>query len=241
MINKIDHYSVSSMQLAANCPRAFWAKYVLKKEQASGEAASFGQQYDQQVSARLGCKIHKEEKPVSRLVDGVEEAVIGYMCQPHALKTATDAQVPINITPSQWQLMAEIHGFYAEIKKPIIGFIDLWDAKNRVVVDLKTSDSKRTTPGWALQVLVYSLAQQANEAKIHLMTRTKTPAYYEFPVPISKQSLAWAMHWFTYQANTVERWLADGCGECLPRNPSYSCRWCPEKLECPATNIILGG
>ena len=63
MINKIDHYSVSSMQLA-NCPRAFWAKYVLKKEQASSEAASFGQQYDQQVTASLRCKLHKEEKPV---------------------------------------------------------------------------------------------------------------------------------------------------------------------------------
>jgi hypothetical protein len=53
--------------------------------------------------------------------------------------------------------------------------------------------------------------------------------------------LAWAMHWFTYQANEVERWLEAGCGECLPRNPSYSCDWCPEKLECSATNVILGG
>jgi hypothetical protein len=241
VINKIDHYSVSSMQLAANCPRAFWAKYILKKEQASSDAASFGSQYDQQVSARLGCKIHKAENPASRVVEGVDEAVAGYLCQPHALKTATDAQVPINISPLQWQLMAEIHGFHAEIQKPIIGFIDLWDAKNRVIVDLKTSASKRTSPGWALQVLIYTLAQQANEAKIHLMTRTKTPAYYEYIVPISKQSLAWAMHWFTHQANMVERWLADGCGECLPRNADYYCNWCAEQLECPATNIILGG
>ena len=240
MINKIDHYSVSSMQLAANCPRSWWAKYILKKELASSDAASFGNAYDQTISARLGCKIHKEEKPVGH-IDGLEEAVAGYLCQPHALKTATDAQVPITSTPAQWNLMAEIHGFYAEIKKPIIGFIDLWDAKNRVVVDLKTSASKRVTNGWALQALIYTLAQQANEAKIHLMTRTKTPAYYEYIVPISKQSLAWAMHWFTYQANTVERWLAEGCGECLPRNSDYFCSWCPEKLECPATNVILGG
>jgi len=236
----IDHYSVSSINLAANCPRAWWAKYVLKLDMASSMAANFGSQYDQLISKKLGCKVHKDDK-IGPVADGVEDAVTGYLCQPHAFKQATDAQMPINILPGQWQVLAEMHGFYASIERPITGFIDLYDANERVVVDLKTSGSKRTSFNWALQVLIYSLAKQANQAKVHLMTKTKVPAYYEFTVPVTAESKRWAMQVFTNQANQIERWLKNGAGDELPRTPDYWCSWCPESLTCPAMNLILGG
>lgn len=240
MKNILDHYSVSSVTLASNCPRAWWAKYVLKLDTAPSVAASFGTQYDQLVAQSLKCNDHKGYEHIVPL-EGVQEAVQGYLCQPHAFKTATDSQVSINITPTQWAVLAEMHGFYAGIERPIIGFIDLWDAKNRRIVDLKTSSSKRTTYNWALQVLIYSLAMQAASAGIHLMTRTKTPAYYEFIVPINRESTTWAMTLMTDQINQIEGWLKNGAGDELPRRPDYWCSWCPEALTCPATNLILGG
>jgi hypothetical protein len=175
------------------------------------------------------------------LADGVEEAVNGYLSQPHAFRSATDSQLPIHISPSEWEVMAEMLGMYSEIPYPITGFIDLYDSNKRALVDLKTSSSKRTTFMWGLQVLIYSLATQANEARIHLMTKTKTPAYYDLPVPVTPTSQAWAMQIFAHQAALIKQWLVEGAGEHLPRIPDYYCSWCAEELECPATNIILGG
>ena len=236
----IDHYSVSSVTTAMSCPRQWWCRYLLKLDTPAGEAASFGSQFDEEVSKRLGCKVHKEGKPGAR-VEGVDEAVAGYLSQPWAMKSATDAQLPINITPGQWGVIAEMSGLYSEIQRPIIGYIDLFDANSRTVVDLKTSSSKRTSENWALQVLLYSIAKQAREAKVHLMTRTKVPAYYEFMVPINPRSTRWAVQMMSYHIAQIERWLKDGAGDELPRTPSYSCSWCPEALECPAQNLILGG
>lgn len=239
-LNVIDHVSVSSIGTAMSCPRQWWAKYVLKLDKPSGEAANFGSQYDQIIGKRLNTKCHKEDQ-MSELCEGVEEAVTGYLCQPHAFKTATDSQVPINISPAEWEILAEMHGFYSEIPWPITGFIDLWDAKNRIIVDLKTSKAKRTTFMWGLQVLIYSLAMQSKEARIHLMTRTKTPAYYDMMVPVTQDSVRWAMQLFSHQAMQIKQWLIEGAGDHLPRIPDYYCGWCPEELHCPAGNIILGG
>jgi len=203
-------------------------------------AASFGSQYDQMIGKRLKVICMKEERE-SAPVDGVEEAVAGYLSQPHAFLTATHSQVPIHITPGQWNVMAEVYGFYAEISKPIIGFIDLFDENTRELNDLKTSSAKRTSLWWAVQVLTYALAKQANKAGIHLMTRTKVPAYYNFIVPTTPENFKWAMQILTHHANLIEGWLRDGAGDHLPRTPDYYCGWCAEKLSCPAQSVILGG
>lgn len=240
-VNAIDHLSVSSIGKAMNCPRSWWASYILKKDRPSGGAAQFGSQYDQIIGKRLNTKCHKEEPVTGGLADGVEEAVNGYLSQPHAFRSATDSQLPIHISPSEWEVMAEMLGMYSEIPYPITGYIDLYDSNKRALVDLKTSSSKRTTFMWGMQVLIYSLATQANEARIHLMTKTKTPAYYDLPVPVTPTSQQWAMQIFAHQAALIKQWLVEGAGEHLPRVPDYWCHWCAEELECPACNIILGG
>lgn len=238
--NLIDHYSVSSINLAADCPRSWWAKYVLKLDTVSSGAASFGSQYDQMIGKRLKTICMKEEK-MGAPIEDVEEAVSGYLCQPHAFLDATHSQVPIHITPNQWNVMADIRGFYAEIKKPIVGYIDLFSDKTRRIVDLKTSSAKRTNAKWAMQVLIYSLAKQANEARIHLMTRTKVGAYYDFMVPTTEANYIWAMKVFTHYANLIEGWLEEGAGDHLPQTEGYFCSWCPERLTCPTQSVLLGG
>jgi CRISPR/Cas system-associated exonuclease Cas4 (RecB family) len=236
----IDHVSCSSINLAIQCPRAWWAKYVLGKSVPSSEAASFGSQYDTVVSKLIGAKNHKEEK-TGEILPGVEEAAQMYMEQDHAFKSATDSQVKINIAPGQWAYMGETLGIPTEISFPITGFIDLLDTNSRSLVDLKTSSSKRTSASWAMQVLIYAIATQANEARIHLMTRTKTPAFYNFMVPVSEDNLRWAMNLFTFYTQQIEKWLNAGAGEELPRQEGFWCSWCPENLECPAKHVILGG
>ena len=242
-MHKIDHYSVSSINLAANCPRSWWSKYILKQDSESGEAASFGTEYDQCIGAKLGCTNHKPDGKSSNWSYNVEVAADSYLLQPHAFRQATDTQLKITVSPAQWNIMAETYGFYAEIRYPIIGYTDLYDRVNRVVVDLKTSSAKRAPYNWALQVLIYALALQANDARVHLMTRTKVPAYYDFKVPVTPDTLRWAMQTFTAQANQIERWLDGGAGDELARtpDPGYGyCSWCCDKQNCPAQNLILG-
>lgn len=240
-VNAIDHLSVSSIGKAMNCPRSWWCSYVLKKDRPSSGAAQFGSQYDKIIGKRLNTKCHKDDPITGSLAPGVEDAVTGYLSQPHAFRSATDSQMPIYISPSEWNVMAEMLGFWSEIPYPITGYIDLYDSKSRSLTDLKTSSSKRKSFMWGVQVLIYSLATQANSAGIHLMTKTKTPAYYDMPVPVTPDSQRWAMQIFAHQAALIKQWLVEGAGEHLPRVPDYYCSWCAEELECPACNIILGG
>lgn len=236
LLNKIDHYSVSSVQKWADCPRSWWVKYILDMDLPSSEAASFGSQYDQLIAERLG---FKSEKPIGDLVEGVEDAVSGYFTQPHAMKKATGAQTEIRITPEQWMVFGEMHDLCVEIKKPIIGYIDLCDDLESKLVDLKTSSRAGMQAKWAFQVLLYALAKQFAQARIHLFTRTKNPAYYDYMVFVSKEAMAWVITNFTFYANQIEKALVEGHGE-LARNPDFYCSWCPEKLDCPAKQSFGG-
>jgi hypothetical protein len=236
MINKIDHFSVSSVQKWADCPRSWWSKYILDMDLPSSEAASFGSQYDQLIGERLG---FKSAKPVGELVEGVEDAVAGYFSQPHAIKKASGAQVEIRITPEQWAIFGEMHDVCAEITKPITGYIDLCVDFESKLVDLKTSQRAGMNGKWAFQVLIYALAKQFCQARIHLMTRTKTPAFYDYMVFVHKATLGWAISNFTFYARQIETALVEGHGE-LARNPDYYCSWCAEKLTCPAKSAFGG-
>ncbi len=238
LLNKIHHYSISSLQLWADCPRSWWEKYVLGNEQPSSEAASFGSQFDQVISTRLGFpainkKTGKPEK-MGPLLEGVEEAVEGYFAQPFAIKKATGCQEKIDISPDQWAVLGEICALSLQIDKPITGYIDVSVANESLLVDLKTSKRAGMQPKWAFQVLVYAIAKQFNQARIHLMTRTKTPAYYDYMVFLTPETKKWAMMNFTYYANQIEAALRKGDSEELARNPDFYCSWCPAAVDCPA-------
>lgn len=221
LLNKIDHLSVSSILKWIDCPQSWWAKYVDGVDAPTTEAASFGSQFDQLVSHQLG----KGEKP-ENLLEGVEDAVVGYMSQPFAMKEITGAQEKVWITPDQWAVHGEIFGISTEIFKPVLGYIDLENALRGKLVDLKTSSRAGAQAKWAFQVLIYAIERQYRSAEIHLMTRTKTPAYYQYRVPVHEESIRWAMSQFAFYAKQIENALRSGNGENLPRNADYWCNWC---------------
>mgnify|MGYP001159224314 CR=1 FL=1 len=235
LLNKIDHHSVSSVQKWADCPRSWWVNYVLGEQLPSSVAASFGSQYDILVSKKLG--LQPKEEP-TELVEGVEDAVSGYFSQEHAFRDASVAQGEVNITPGQWSVFGEMHDLCVEIAKPVLGFIDLEDPLRGKLVDLKTSSGAGSQPKWGFQVLIYALARHYGQAEIHLMTRTKNPAWYRYMVPVEPQALKWAMTNFTFYANQIEDALRSGNGENLARNPGFYCSWCAEQINCPARSII---
>ena len=93
LMNRVKHYSVSSILKWKNCPRSWWADKVLGLTRPSTDAASFGSQYDQLIAYKLGLKpsdTRGKETPIEKqmLLDGVEQAVELYFQQPHAVKKA---------------------------------------------------------------------------------------------------------------------------------------------------------
>jgi hypothetical protein len=250
--NKVSHYSVSSVNSFRNCPRGWWIQKILEQSLPSSAAASFGNQYDELVAHKLGLEpmdVRSRDKgklhiTKQNLVDGVADAVAGYLIQPHAVKKeeAFAAQKMIHIDPSAWAILAEELGLSLDIAKPIVGYIDLISkvSLRRKITDLKTSSRKGMRADWAFQDLIYCIAENCIEADIHLMTTTKVPAYYKYPVIVNNETKAWAMKNFTYAAQAIERALKEGSGENLPAYPDYWCSWCADKLECPAKGAFVG-
>ena len=246
LINKIAHYSNSSVGSFQNCARGWWLKYVMDMSLPAGSAASFGNQYDELVAHKLGLepmdvRTRDAEKPKifqQVLQEGVEDAVNGYLIQPNAptKENSVCTQKKITILPDEWAVLAEDLGLCLEIDKPIIGYIDMiiMNGVQRTIIDQKTSKRKGMRASWAMQLLLYCIAENCNAARIDLMTTTKTPAYYTYPIMVNDISKKWVMTNFTYYANEIEKALRSGCGENLPANPDYWCGWCADKLECPA-------
>lgn len=235
----LKHYSVSSIALATQCPKSWWLKYGddgVTVPRMYTQAANFGSQYDTLISARLGLGEGLSHYDLKE--PGVDKAVDSYFKQKHAMTSATDAQLMIEIMPDQWAAICRRYGLNLAIDRPIIGYIDLWDGKAKRIVDLKTSTSKRMTPDWALQLLIYSLAMNAKAAEIHLLARTKKPTHYRFTVPLTEENYRWAIVRFTYAAQLISHWLRKDIGDFLPQLPDYYCSWCPGFNDCPAPHLF---
>lgn len=252
LVSKLSHTSVSSINSFQNCPRGWWNSYVLKMKQESSVAASFGNQYDSLIAHRLGLEPmdvrerDKDKPTISQQIwlDGLEEAVDGYFEQDHAItkEEAVSTQKKIEIPVHAWSIMAEQLGLSLDIHFPIVGYVDLISQKGltKKITDLKTSKRKGMRADWAFQLLIYCLAENCGSADIHLMTTTKVPAYYKYPVIVTDETKAWAMKKYTFIDNLIHRALEEGSGENLPCNSDYWCMWCAESENCPAKNSFMG-
>ena len=233
----IKHLSHSSLTLWKNCPRSWWANYVLGKKQAPTEAASWGSQFDQALAHRLGLG----DPPPNKL-EGIDSAVNFYTCQPGAWSSADEAQKEIRIEPNQWEFLAEQLGFSSRIFLPIIGYLDLFKQTpaGPEVLDMKTSSRTQFRSDWALQVFgLYTLATQAVQAHVHLLVRLKNGmnfAPYSFRP--TKQTWIWTISQVAFYAAQIEQALSNNHGDELARNPDYYCDWCPEKFECTAQAML---
>lgn len=242
-MNSLPHISFSAINSFTECPRGWFIRYVLKEKEVQTEAARFGSQFDQSVAVRLGILNSSEIRgPVA---EGIPEAVTAYMnsgVEP-LLKGAKEAQKKIEITPEQWATYAEIHGVASEIFWNLIGFVDLIGTDEtglrKWVLDLKTSDRKGFRCSWAVQVLLYALAEGAADAFDHLLTKTKVPAVYRYTVPVNTQTLGWAMMTVGYYAAAMREALKLKFAEDLPARPDYWCSWCPGNLRCVGAQMQM--
>src|SRR3972149_5338451 len=117
----IKHLSHSSLTLWKNCPRSWWANYVLGKKQAPTEAASWGSQFDQALAHRLGLG----DPPPNKL-EGIDSAVNFYTCQPGAWSSAEEAKKEIRPDASLAAFLAEQRGAASPPVRSRIRDLDLF-------------------------------------------------------------------------------------------------------------------
>lgn len=240
----VKNLSFSSLSKFAECPRSWWVHYIDENRSAPTEAASFGSQFDQVISNRLGIG----EKPEEEVLDGVEDLANFYLCQPGAWTSAEEAQKKIELSPNQFEFLAEQLGLTVQgLRFPFIGYLDLLRRSKGVVeiLDLKTSSRSEFRPSWAMQVFgIYSLATGAQRAEVHLLVRLKNgPKMMVYTFRPTKDTWVWAVRWIDYWSARVNHALDENAGEELPRNPGYYCGWCAEQFDCPAAlfNGFRGG
>lgn len=245
----MDHLSHSSIQSFDSCPRSWFAKYVEGKRAPAGDAAAFGNNFDQGVSHALGLKPgprrgkEPSDKPFQPTPE-IELAVQFYLAQPAAWTKAESAQEEIYIDPDQWAMLAEHYGCCSEIPVPVIGYIDLSrrmeDGVRWETVDLKTSTRAEFRAEWMVQQMLYALVKRAHRVGVHLLLRRASgtfdfAAWQHLPL---KADFVWVMNYIGFFAGEIKRAEQTAkCQEDLPAKPGYWCKWCAVSGECPGTYL----
>ena len=186
----MDHVSHSSIQSFESCPRSWFAKYVEGKRAPAGDAAAFGNAFDQGVAHALGLKPGKrrgkeqktDDKPFV-MTPEIEVAVQFYRAQPWAWNNAELAQEEIYIEPAEWTLLGEHYGVSTDIPAPVIGYIDLArkieDGLRWETLDLKNSTRNEFRPEWMVQQMLYALVKRAHRVNVHLLLRRANGSFDE--------------------------------------------------------------
>lgn len=237
-MKQLAHLSFSSINTYRQCPRAWYLNYILGEKQPPSEAASRGQQFDQQVAHSLGLG-----KPVSEpLIERVQEAVEFYAAN-GGWTRADQAQREIRITPNQWEVYSALYDVDYQIHLPIIGFIDLWrrdDSGLRVeLCDLKTSERNDFRPDWALQCTLYSLVERAYRWSVHLLTFTKALKLHRYSYRPTDETYRWAMNLIGETASRIASTSTERIIDKIPATSGYQCKWCPRQTSCEAA--LVGG
>jgi RecB family exonuclease len=234
----ITHISFSQVTQFRNCPKSWFVQKILKEEQPPSEAASKGSQFDQMIAHLLT----GSEKP-TELIDRVEEAAEVYMNSPIGWKRADEAQRKIELTPNQWEMLAEAYGVSWPITCPIVGYIDLYRKTEEgfriELCDLKTSTRAEFRPDWALQGTLYSLVERAYKFEVHLVTWTKQLKVVKYEYRPTPTTFAWAMNLIGETAYRMDRAARATSPDSLPATPGYHCAWCPRQTNCEGA--LAGG
>ena len=238
MVQKsITQLSYSSVSEFLSCPRSWYSRRILGKEQPRTEAAGFGSLFDQVVANRLGLGADPLEG--ADMTDPVHQSVVDaadlYMSHPLGWKTATEAQKEIRIEPTQWGSLADEFGAYGDLHVPFVGFLDLFraDGLKRSVCDLKTADRKGFKSGWLLQTALYALATRSQKIEVHVLVRTKEPKLCVYEYRPTDTTFRWALSTVGYVAELIRQAEAGGPIERFAAIPGYYCMWCSE-TDCEA-------
>ena len=256
MALKVTNLSHSSISSFVNCPRAWAARNIEGAPDVTGEEARFGDAFDKLLCEELGFPVmeYRDNKGNKIKAEAgeyrskyatreVDEAIKNYLEQPWAWKEVKETQKFIQITPMEWEALADKYGANPYIPDRIIGFIDMvrytpesegLDPAIRPVevCDLKTIGQDSWKPEWARQCVLYALATGAQRWSIHRVVRGRPEKMacraIEMNCDESKQLVKEVMDHTAWYALQIKA-LRDNPSNVdhLPRNAGFHCKYCP--------------
>lgn len=256
MALKVTNLSHSSISSFVNCPRSWAARNIEGAPDVSGEEARFGDAFDKILCEDLGFPVKEYRDAKGSKVKAepgeyrskfstpeVEEAIKVYRQQPWAWNEVKETQRFIQITPMEWERLADKYGGNPYIPDRIIGFIDMvrytpesegLDEAIRPleVCDLKTTGTDTWKPEWARQCVLYALATGAQRWSIHRVVRGRYDKMACRAVEMNsdecKQLVKEVMDHTAWYAQQIKD-LRDNPSNVdhLPRNAGYHCKYCP--------------
>lgn len=261
MALKITNLSHSSISSFVNCPRSWAARNIEGVSDVKGDEAQFGDAFDKLLCERIGFPVQEY-----RLKDGVkvkaapgeyrekfgtpevDRSIELYLQQSWAWKTASETQKFIQITPMEWEKLAEQYGANPYIPDRLIGFIDMArktpeseglaeELRPLEVMDLKTTAQDAWKSEWARQCTLYALATGAVRWSIHRLVRGRPEKLAQRVVDMNtdeaRKLCREVMDHTAFYAQQIKQLRDDPSGvDHLPRNAGFHCKWCALADEC---------
>lgn len=258
----IQHWSATSLNMIARCPRQWQARYIWGRKEAPGAARVQGRAQHDTQEYNFARKIETgADLPTEGLIelfhdvswpkaleevggpgevqwdDGPEEQrALGAL-----MVKAYRENVSPRVEPEavEQKISVDVHG----LPVPVIGYVDVVQKGGRPIIDLKTSKSKRTTlkPEWRLQGRIYQLAYGV-PVDWHVVTKAKTPTTW---TGLDEPGLLQVVEHAEETRNMVRTLssLANhymtvyGIDQDWPQTGvlhDWACGWCAYKSDCPA-------
>jgi hypothetical protein len=258
----IQHWSASSLNMLSVCPRQWQARYIWGRKEAPGAALILGTANHSAMGFNLLDKITTgEDKTEAEVVeyfndkawpdainerggagevkwdDGPEEQ--------RALGAKMVSAYHLNVAPrvEPTSVEAKIEVFVPQVPVPVIGYVDVVQAGNRPIIDLKTSAKKRSDikPDWRLQGRIYQLAF-ARPVDWHVVTKAKVPTtltgldapglMQDLEVVMQTQEMVRQLSTLANHYMTI--YGADQDWPQLGVSHDWRCNWCAYRSDCPA-------
>ena len=270
MALKVTNLSHSSISSFVNCPRSWAARNIEGVQDVKGDEAQFGDAFDKLLCEEIGFPVTEYRDTSGQKIKAapgeykakygtpeVQRAIELYLEQPWAWKTATETQKFIQITPMQWEKLAEQYGANPYIPDRIIGFIDMVrktpeseglaeELRPLEVCDLKTTGQDVWKAEWARQCTLYALATGATRWSIHRFVRGRPDKLGSRTVEMgsdeARQLTREVMDHTAWYARQIKE-LRDNVSlvDHLPRNAGYHCKYCPLADSCKSGEPFKGG
>jgi hypothetical protein len=258
----IQHWSASSLNMLAICPRQWQARYIWNRKEAPGAARVLGRANHKTAEYNFMQKIATgEDLPVAELVEhfhddawpnsisdvgGASEVVWDDSPDEQlALGIKMVTAYRTNVMPRVEPAAVEQHFTLKipELPIPLIGYIDVVQRDGRPIIDLKTSSKKRTTmkPDWRMQGRVYQLAYP-RRVDWHVVTKAALPTTWTgLEEPGLMQEIERAdktralIRQLSAQANHyLHVYGPDEDWPALGVAHDWRCNWCAYMSDCPA-------
>lgn len=261
----IEHWSASSLNMLAICPRQWQARYVWGRKEAPGAARMLGRAFHSAAEFNFSQKITSgEDRPVAEVVEFFNDKA-----WPHALADAGGSEEVVwndspeeqralgalmvdayrtNVSPRVEPAAVEKHFevVVADVPVPVVGYIDVVQREQRPIIDLKSSKSKRTTlrPEWRLQGRIYQLAELV-PVDWHVVTKAKLPTTWtglDEPGLLQPLEPAHVTRTIIRQLSTLANHYMTiyGPDEDWPQlgvQHDWRCDWCAYRVDCPAWTV----